>query len=103
MASDPIPEPLANQELSEETRLRFPGDNGNRAAPGSELPTALPAAEQDANTRLQEVAAQAGHATGRTVAAVRELPRRAQQTTDEAREAGGGKVEEIKSRVAEVA
>ena len=82
MATDTIPEPLTNQDLRQETGVDLSRPE-------------LPPAEPDANTRLREVAAQTGHAAGKAVAAVREMPRR---------ESGEpSTVEEIKNRVSDAA
>ncbi len=93
MATDPIPEPLTNQDISENRRA----GSGVRSSATPELPPA----ERDANTRLKQAAAQTGHAAGRTVASVREIPRRMQEQLTGDTETG--KVEEIKNRLSDAA
>jgi ElaB/YqjD/DUF883 family membrane-anchored ribosome-binding protein len=102
MATDPVPEPLTNQELSDEARREFHSE-ARVPAVTAEMPPALPPAERDANTRLKEVAAQTGRTTGKAVAAVREIPRRTQDATSQAQSAAGSKVEDIKARVSDAA
>ncbi len=82
MATDPVPEPLTNQDLKRETGVDLSRPE-------------LPPAERDANTRLQQAAAQTGRVAGKAVAAVREMPRR--------QSSGPSTVEEIKNRVSDAA
>lgn len=102
MATDPVPEPLTNQELSDEARRDFHSEVRVPVVT-AELPPALPAAERDANTRLKEVAAQTGRTTGKAVAAVREIPRRTQEASNQAQSTAGSTVEDIKTRVSDAA
>ncbi len=96
MATDPIPEPLTNQDLREDSnKVDF-----RRSTATPELP---PAPERNANTRLKEAAAKAGHTAGRTVAAVREMPRRAQDSATQAESSTSAKIEEIKNRASQAA
>jgi ElaB/YqjD/DUF883 family membrane-anchored ribosome-binding protein len=102
MATDPVPEPLTNQEVTEENRTRF--ENAATAASArnvAEMPPALPPAEQ--NRRLNEAAAKIGRTAGRTTASVRELPRRASDVAEHTTAAGSSKMDELRDRVSQAA
>ena len=102
MATDPVPEPLTNQEVRDDNKARFE----NVATPVSarnvaEMPPALPPAEQ--NRKLNEAAAKIGRSAGRTAATVQELPRRASDVAEETKATGASKMDELRDRVSQAA
>ena len=102
MATDPVPEPLTNQEVRDEKEVRF--ENVATAASTrnvAEMPPALPPAEQ--NRKLNEAAAKIGRTAGKTTASVRELPRRASDAAEETRATGANKMDELRDRVSQAA
>lgn len=102
MATDPVPEPLTNQEVREENEARFENTATTASARNiAEMPPALPPAEQ--NRRLNEAAAKIGRTAGRTTASVRELPRRASDVTEETKATGASKMDELRDRVSQAA
>jgi ElaB/YqjD/DUF883 family membrane-anchored ribosome-binding protein len=102
MATDPVPEPLTNQKVSEEQRKTLNYNSApNVPADVTEMPAALPPAEQ--NRTLNEAAAKIGRAAGKTTATVRELPRRTDNVSSTTKTAVSSKVEDIKDRVSQAA
>jgi ElaB/YqjD/DUF883 family membrane-anchored ribosome-binding protein len=102
MATDPVPEPLTNQKVTDEQRRRLNTSAApNVVAEVTEMPPALPPAEQ--NRRLNEAAAKIGRAAGKTTATVRELPRRTDDVSSTTKSTVSTKVEEIKDRVSQAA
>lgn len=101
MATDPVPEPLANQKVREEQQTRVAGSASTSLGDITEMPPALPPAEQ--NRKLNEAAAGIGRAAGKTTATIRELPRRTDEVASETRSSASATVEEIKDRVSQAA
>src|ERR671922_2550944 len=90
MASDPIPEPLSNQEIDRAREPRF--------SPERRLAEVLP---RRSNTRLNEAAEAIGTALGQAVNTAREASRQGSGVAEESKQAVQDKVLRAKERTAE--
>ena len=91
MASDPIPEPLSNQEIDRAREPRF--------SPERRLAEVLP--RRKSNTRLNEAAEAIGTALGQAVNTAREASRQGSGVAEESKQAVQDKVLRAKGRTAE--
>ena len=103
MASEPVPEPLPNQEVDAESDATFHPERqiaSTSTVPGKDIGYVPPARSSE---RLLAAAQIVGVALGRAVNRARDLSRRTSEVTERTRQTAGEKVTTAKERAAGIA
>lgn len=103
MASEPVPEPLPNQEVDAESDAIFPAERqiaSTSTVPDKDIAYVPPARSSE---RWHAAAQILGVALGRAVNRARDLSRRTSEVTERTRQTAGKKVTTAKERAAGIA